>query len=596
MTLEQLWITVEKAVAAAAPVALAASFVWGILSVILSPCHLASIPLVIGFISDQGKLTTRRAFLLSLLFGTGILVTIGIVGVVTAALGRMMGDTGRWGNYAVAAVLFIVGLHLIGVIPMPFSGPGQVGMKRKGLLASFVLGLVFGIALGPCTFAFMTPVLTFSLAAASKNAVYAVALLATYGIGHCAVIVAAGTSSQAVQGYLDWNEKSRAVSVVKRICGALVIAGAAYLVYVVTNGFGALLVVVLAAAEYLVWNRSQSAANCLNKALLTVAVAALWYLVYRNLQPAADWLIYDLIGLKGHIGSALAFFVYEVPKVLMLLVLVVFGVGIIRTFFTPERTRQLLAGRREYVGNVLAAMLGIVTPFCSCSAVPLFLGFVESGVPLGVTLSFLIAAPMINEIAIVLLFGMFGWKVTAAYIGTGLIIAVMAGWVIGRLKLERFVEKWVYESQASGAALEGEKLHWSDRVTAGRDAVREIVGKVWPYVVAGIAVGAGIHGYVPEGLMASFMGKSAWWSVPLAVAMGVPMYSNAAGIVPVVSALLEKGASLGTALAFMMAVIGLSLPEVIILRKVLRPQLIGVFVGVIAVGITLVGYLFNYVF
>ena len=322
---------------------------------------------------------------------------------------------------------------------------------------------------------------------------------------------------------------------------------------------------------------------------------AVWYLLYRHLQPGADWFVYDLVGLKGRIGSAVAFFAFEAPKVLMLLLLVVFGVGIVRTFFTPERTRRMLAGRRESVGNVLAAMLGIVTPFCSCSAVPLFLGFVEAGVPLGVTLSFLIAAPMINEVAVVLLFGMFGWKVAAVYVSTGLVIAILAGWIIGRLKMERFVEEWVYDVEV-GTSLGEEKLTWSARLEAGRTAVKDIVGKVWPYVLVGIAVGAGIHGYVPEGLLASFMGKSAWWSVPLAVLAGVPMYSNAAGIVPVVSALLEKGASLGTALAFMMAVIGLSLPETIILRKVLKPRLIGVFVGVVAVGITIVGYVFNFIF
>jgi uncharacterized membrane protein YraQ (UPF0718 family) len=336
-----------------------------------------------------------------------------------------------------------------------------------------------------------------------------------------------------------------------------------------------------------------------NRAMMMglLLLGAVWYLIYRGLQPVAHWLAYDLIGLHGHVGSAFAFFVFEAPKVLMLLVIVVFGVGIVRTFFTPERTRRALAGKRESVGNVLAAMLGIVTPFCSCSAVPLFLGFVEAGVPLGVTLSFLIAAPMINEVAVVLLLGMFGWKVAAVYVSTGLFIAILAGWIIGRLKMERFVEDWVYETEAGEACcVVGEKLSWSARVTAGADAVREIVGKVWPYVLVGIAVGAGIHGYVPEGLLASFMGKSAWWSVPLAVLAGVPMYSNAAGIVPIMSALLEKGAALGTALAFMMAVIGLSLPETIILRKVLKPQLIGVFVGVVAVGITIVGYLFNYVF
>ena len=328
------------------------------------------------------------------------------------------------------------------------------------------------------------------------------------------------------------------------------------------------------------------------------ALGAVWYAVYRSLQPLADWLTYSVLGFSAgsHIGSAVSFFIFEVPKVLMLLALVVFGVGIIRSYFTPERTRQILAGKRESVGNVLAAMLGIVTPFCSCSAVPLFMGFVQAGVPLGVTLSFLIAAPMINEVAVVLLFGLFGWKVAAIYISTGLFLAITAGWVIGRLKLERFVEDWVYQMQMSKNTLEMHSITWTERVDAGKTAMREIVGRVWPYVVVGIAVGAGIHGYVPEGLMASFMGEGAWWSVPLAVILGIPMYSNAAGIVPVVSALISKGAALGTVLAFMMSVIALSLPEMIILRKVLKLQLIAVFVGVVAAGILAVGYLFNFIF
>jgi uncharacterized membrane protein YraQ (UPF0718 family) len=297
--------------------------------------------------------------------------------------------------------------------------------------------------------------------------------------------------------------------------------------------------------------------------------------------------------VRTHLGSAVEFFLFEVPKVLMLLTLVVFGVGIIRSFFTPERTRAILAGKSESAGNVLASMLGVVTPFCSCSAVPLFIGFVTTGVPLGVTFSFLIAAPMINEVALILLFGLFGWRIAAIYAGTGLFIAIVAGWTIGRLKLERFVEPWVYEMTSGANGAPEARLSWSERMKAGREAVRDIVGKVWPYVIAGIAVGAGIHGYVPENFMAHIMGKGAWWSVPLAVLIGVPMYSNAAGIIPVVQALLGKGAALGTVLAFMMSVIGLSLPETIILRKVLRPQLIAAFVGVVASGILIVGYVFN---
>ena len=329
-----------------------------------------------------------------------------------------------------------------------------------------------------------------------------------------------------------------------------------------------------------------------------ILLGVLWWFVYRSLQPIAVWLTYSLLGLSkgGHIGEAVFFFLFEAPKVLMLLTIIVFVVGIIRSYFTPEHTRQILAGKRESVGNVLAAMLGIVTPFCSCSAVPLFMGFVQAGVPLGVTLSFLIAAPMINEIAVVLLFGMFGWKVAFVYITTGLIIAIVSGFVIGRLKLERYVEDWVYEMQAAQIDTEMPRLNFTERIMMGKAAVIEIVGKVWPYVLAGIAVGAGIHGYVPEGFMASFMGKSAWWAVPAAVVLGVPMYSNAAGIIPIVHALLEKGAALGTVLAFMMAVIGLSLPEMIILRNVLKKQLIAVFVGVVASGIIVVGYLFNFIF
>jgi len=319
-----------------------------------------------------------------------------------------------------------------------------------------------------------------------------------------------------------------------------------------------------------------------------------WGLVYHYLKPVADFLSYRVLGLSpaSHLGSSVAFFVFEVPKVLMLLLLVVFGVGIVRSFFTPEHTRQILAGKRESVGNVLAAMLGIVTPFCSCSAVPLFIGFVETGVPLGVTFSFLIAAPMINEVALVLLYGMFGYKVAGLYLVTGLSIAILAGWVIGRLHMERFVEDWVH-GVGVGQAAEDSSMTWEDRILYGTSAVKEIVGRVWPYVLAGIAVGAGIHGYVPQGFMASFMGKGAWWSVPVAVLLGIPMYSNAAGIIPIVQALMEKGAALGTVLAFMMSVIGLSLPETIILRKVLKPQLIAVFIGVVGVGILIVGYLFN---
>lgn len=332
--------------------------------------------------------------------------------------------------------------------------------------------------------------------------------------------------------------------------------------------------------------------------LLMVALAVgLWWIVYSHLKPSAAWITYQLFGISQgtHLGAAVEFFLYDTPKVLLLLTLVVFGVGMIRSFFTPEKTRQMLAGRREFTGNVMAGVLGIVTPFCSCSAVPLFIGFVTAGVPLGVTFSFLIAAPLVSEIAMVLLLGLVGWKVAMLYACTGLVLAVVAGWAMGRMKLEHHIEDWVREINAAGGAVTEGTMDWRDRIHYGLESVREILGRVWLFILIGIAVGAGIHGYVPEGFMASVMGKSAWWSVPFAVVLGVPMYANAAGIIPVVEALLGKGAALGTTLAFMMSVIALSLPEMVILRKVLKIRLIAVFLGVVATGILLVGYLFNLV-
>lgn len=319
------------------------------------------------------------------------------------------------------------------------------------------------------------------------------------------------------------------------------------------------------------------------------------FTLYHYLLAIAKWIAFSILKLQPEtkLGESIVFFLYDTPKVIMLLVLVVFGVGIIRSFFTPEKTRKLLQGKKEWVGNIMAATLGIVTPFCTCSAVPLFIGFVEAGIPLGVTFSFLVSAPMINEVALVLLFELFGFKVAGLYVTTGLLIAIFSGLVIGKMHLEKSVEDWVYEIRANGAEVVEEDLTFSDRITYATGEIKNIVGKVWPYILAGIAIGALIHGYVPTNLMAGIMGKKAWWSVPLAVIIGVPMYSNAAGIIPVVGALLEKGASLGTVLAFMMAVIGLSLPETIILRKVLKMKLIAIFIGVVATGILIVGYLFN---
>ena len=322
--------------------------------------------------------------------------------------------------------------------------------------------------------------------------------------------------------------------------------------------------------------------------------ALIWLALYQILDPAAQALVAALpVDRTSHLGGALQFFFYDTPKVLLLLTGVVFIMGMVNSYFTPERTRALLAGRSEGVANVMAATLGIVTPFCSCSAVPLFIGFVQAGVPLGVTFSFLISAPMVNEVALTLLFGMFGWKVALLYLGLGLSVAIVAGWIIGRLKMEAWLEDWVRNMPRMSADFEASGMSLGERIQGGFNAVREIVGKVWPYILGGIALGALIHGYVPQDFMASFMGKEVWWSVPLAVIIGVPMYTNAAGVIPIVQALLAKGAALGTVLAFMMSVIALSLPEMIILRKVLQVRLIATFVGVVATGILLVGYVFN---
>ena len=322
--------------------------------------------------------------------------------------------------------------------------------------------------------------------------------------------------------------------------------------------------------------------------------AVVWWLLYQSLVPASEALVAALpVDRDSHLGGALQFFFYDTPKVLLLLTAVVFVMGMVNSYFTPERTRALLAGRSEGVANVMAASLGVVTPFCSCSAVPLFIGFVQAGVPLGVTFSFLISAPMVNEVALALLFGMFGWKIALLYAGLGLSIAIVAGWIIGRLKMENHLEDWVRDMPKVQASVDGDTLSLADRIDGGFASVREIVGKVWPYILAGIAIGGAIHGWVPQEFMASIMGRDAWWSVPLAVVIGVPMYTNAAGVIPIVQALLAKGAALGTVLAFMMSVIALSLPEMVILRKVLKLRLIATFVGVVATGILVVGFVFN---
>lgn len=323
----------------------------------------------------------------------------------------------------------------------------------------------------------------------------------------------------------------------------------------------------------------------------------LWLFIYNHLQGASLMIAASLpISQQGHLADSLRFLIFEAPKVLMLLTAVVMMMGMINSWFTPERTRSMLAGKHEGVGNIMAASLGIVTPFCSCSAVPLFIGFVQAGVPLGITFSFLIAAPMVNEVALTLLFALLGWKIALLYMSLGLSIAIVSGWVIGKLNMEHYLEDWVQDMAKVNPDFQLEKLSMGDRLEAGFTSFKDIVGRVWFYVVIGVAIGAGIHGYVPQDYMASMMGKDAsWWSVPASILIGVPMYSNAAGIIPIVEALLSKGAALGNVLAFMMSVIALSFPEMVILRKVLKPRLIAVFVGVVASGILIVGVVFNLV-
>ncbi len=331
--------------------------------------------------------------------------------------------------------------------------------------------------------------------------------------------------------------------------------------------------------------------------MVSVAALVAWVALYSVLPTLAARATALLpLDPAGPAAEAARFFLYDTPKVLMLLGLVVFLMGVVRSFFSAERTRALLAGRREGVGNVAAASLGIVTPFCSCSAVPLFIGFVSAGVPLGVTFSFLIAAPMVNEVALGLLFALVGWKVALTYLGFGLAVAIVSGWVIGRLRLEGWLQDWVRNVRAGAVDLPDDAQTVADRLRAGLEAVKDIVGRVWAWVIGGIAVGAAIHGWVPVDFIASIMGREAWWSVPAAVAIGIPMYSNAAGIIPVVEALITKGAALGTVLAFMMSVIALSAPELVILRKVLTVRLLAVFVAVVGLGILAVGFLFNALF
>ncbi|HEU0264119.1 MAG TPA: permease [Geobacterales bacterium] len=311
------------------------------------------------------------------------------------------------------------------------------------------------------------------------------------------------------------------------------------------------------------------------------------------LKLMADYLVFTLLGLTpgSRSGEALNFFLYDTVKIFLLLSTIIFVVAIIRSWFPPERTKRILSHKRQYVGNVLAALLGIVTPFCSCSAVPLFIGFVESGVPLGVTFSFLISSPMVNEVALIMLWGMFGWRIALIYIATGLVVAIISGIIIGKLKMERYVQEYVWQVRVGSGEMAEKR--WRERLDYARSYTRDLLKKIWPYVVIGVGIGAFIHGYVPQDFLARWAGPHNPFAVPVAVALGVPLYSNAAGVIPIVQALTAKGMAMGTVLAFMMAVTALSLPEAVILSNVLKRPLLATFFGIVATAIVMVGYLFN---
>jgi uncharacterized membrane protein YraQ (UPF0718 family) len=331
---------------------------------------------------------------------------------------------------------------------------------------------------------------------------------------------------------------------------------------------------------------------------LVAAAGFAWAVGYAVNGRIWDLVVFDLLALdpESRVGQAVHFFVYDTTKILLLLGGIIFIVTVLRSFVTIERTRSLLGGKREGYGNVAAAGLGVVTPFCSCSAVPAFIGFVAAGVPLGVTLSFLIASPMVNEVAVILIFGMFGLEVAAMYVFFGLLVAIVAGFVLGRLRLERWVEPFVFETKLRGELVEpSTDMPWEDRIALGWQDVKTIVGKIWPYLLVGIAVGAVIHGWAPEDFFARLAGSENPFAVPFAVLLGIPLYSSAAGVIPLVQALSDKGVAVGTVLAFMMAVVALSLPEMILLRRVLQPKLLATFIGVVGTGILAVGYLFNVV-
>ncbi|EKE15682.1 MAG: hypothetical protein ACD_11C00115G0022 [uncultured bacterium] len=318
--------------------------------------------------------------------------------------------------------------------------------------------------------------------------------------------------------------------------------------------------------------------------------------IFYPIQISADWLTYSIFGISSgtFLAESVNFFIFDTIKIILLLFVIIFSVSIIRSFLPSEKIKNILSSEKKYFGNILASLLGIITPFCTCSAIPLFIGFLEAGVPLGTTFSFLVASPMINEVALVLLLGMFGWKIALIYIISGLAISIISGIIIGHLKMENLVADFICKNKASGQS-QFPEMNWEQRINYAKNYTIRIIKKVWLYIIFGIGVGAWIHGYVPADFLAQYAGSDKWYAVPLAVAVGIPLYSNAAGVIPLVGVLTEKGVAMGTSLAFMMAVTGLSLPEFMILKKVMKIKLIIIFAGIVGLGIIFTGYLFNFV-
>lgn len=527
----------------------------------ISPCPLATNIAAVTFISKKlgssiptllnGILytlgRTLTYFLLSLVIISGLFSIPSLSILLQNYIAKLLGP-----------ILILAGMVLLDLLPFPslVSVCGNIHTKllNKGYAGSFLLGALFALAFCPTSaaifFGAMIPL------ALDKHSILGMPVL--YGIGTgipvmvFAILIAFGFNSinKAFQNTIKLELWAR------RITGVLFIAIGIY--YILTHIFG------------LIVN----------------------FDIFYLLQLFADWVTYNVFGIAKDtlLASAINFFIFDTVKIFLLLTVIIFAISMIRTFLPPERTRRILSHKRKYVGNILAALLGIVTPFCSCSAVPLFLGFLEAGVPLGVTFSFLVSSPMINEVALIMLLGMFGWRIALLYIVSGLIISILSGIIIGKLNVENLIEASIFKKDISNGNL---KFPFKLRLQYAKDYTIGILRKVWPYVVGGIAVGAWIHGYVPSDFLAKYAGNDKWYAVPVATLLGIPLYSNAAGVIPLVSALTEKGVALGTTLAFMMAVTGLSLPEFIILKKVMKMKLVFIFAGIVGAGIILTGYLFN---